>query len=358
MKQVAETTIVICVHPGVARDDLHPILTMLGLDGDPGPRCRWYDTGLLTAHIEKDLPPETLERLRARPEIRRCLVLPAGERLYERRPGHSDAIVRLSNGATIGGEESAVIAGPCSVESESQICEIAAMVKESGAVALRGGAFKPRTDPYSFGGLGEEGLQSLARAREMTGLPIVTEAPDATHLDLVAQYADVIQIGSRNMHSFPLLFAAGSHRSRKPVLLKRGFGATIDEFLLAAEYVLLGRFSAGVDEPGLILCERGIRTFETSTRFTMDIGAIAVLKDRTRLPVITDPSHAAGERKYVLPLARAAVAAGSDGLLVETHTDPALAWSDGRQCLSPGEFHALMDDVRRLASCCRSSLVP
>jgi 3-deoxy-7-phosphoheptulonate synthase len=239
-----------------------------------------------------------------------------------------------------------VIAGPCSVESETQVAEIAAMVKEAGAIALRGGAFKPRSSPYSFGGLGERGLIYLARAREKTGLPVVTEAMDPSHLDLVAQYADMIQIGSRNMANYPLLFRAGSHPAGKPILLKRGLAATIDELILAAEYVLLGRLQAGIDEPRLLLCERGIRTFEPSLRFTLDVGAIPVLKERTRLPVVVDPSHAAGIRRYVTPLAMAGLAAGGDALLVEVHSDPDHAWSDGEQTLDGAGFRELMARVR------------
>lgn len=350
MRDADERTIVVCFKPGAGRDFLPSVLRTLGIGGEPSPRWRWYDPGLLTVKIGHEVSLEMADRLRDRPEVKRLLLLPAGERMVSRRPGRPDSVVTLPNGAKIGGKSPIVIAGPCSVESESQACEVAAMVKDAGAGAFRGGAFKPRTDPYSFGGLGEQGLKCLARAREVTGLPIVTEVPDTDHLDIVADYADVIQIGSRNMHSFPLLFTVGSHRSGKPILLKRGFGATIDEFLLAAEYILLGRFYAGIEDPGIILCERGIRTFETSTRFTMDVGAIAVLKERTHLPVIADPSHAAGDRNYVLPLARAVLAAGSDGLLVEAHTDPLHAWSDANQSLGPEEFRSLMSDVGKLAS--------
>ena len=223
-------------------------------------------------------------------------------------------------------------------------------VKEAGATALRGGAFKPRTTPYSFGGLEERGLKYLAEAREATGLPIVTEAMSERQLGLVAEYADMIQIGSRNMHNFPLLFQAGSHLLGKPVLLKRGFGATIDEFLGAAEYVLLGRFAAGADRPGVVLCERGIRSFETATRATLDISAIPVIKQKSHLPVIADPSHAAGASEYVNALGLASVAAGANGLLVEVHNAPAEAWCDGAQSLDLERFEDLMEGVRRFVS--------
>jgi 3-deoxy-7-phosphoheptulonate synthase len=228
--------------------------------------------------------------------------------------------------------------------------EIAERVKDAGAEALRGGTFKPRTTPYSFGGLEESGLRYLAEAREATGLPIVTEAMDERQLDLVAEHADVVQIGSRNMHNFPLLFKAGNHPSGKPILLKRGFGATIDEFLGAAEYVLLGRIAADADEPGLILCERGIRTFEVATRFTLDVAAIPVIKERSRLPVISDPSHAAGDRKYVNALGLASMAAGADGLLVEVHCNPDQAWCDAAQGLEFDDFRRLMEGTRGIAS--------
>jgi 3-deoxy-7-phosphoheptulonate synthase len=236
------------------------------------------------------------------------------------------------------------------VESADQICETAACVQEAGAVALRGGAFKARTSPYSFGGLGNKGLEYLALAREKTGLPVVTEVLDTQDLDLVARFADVLQIGSRNMQNYPLLFQAGSHPSGKPVLLKRGFAATIEEFLQAAQYVLLGRVSMGRKEPGLILCERGIRTACDATRFTLDVGALAVLKEQTALPVMADPSHAAGDRRYVAPLALAAAAAGADGLLMEVHPEPDRAWSDGAQSMDLRTFAALMTDLRRVAA--------
>jgi len=341
---------VVCFDDGASRRPVGPVLKCLGLARGPDRRCRWHGPGMLSVHLDHPAGPAVMKRLRALPGVQRIAMIPLKRSLVFRRPGQPDSVVALPNGVRFGGGGLAVVAGPCSVESESQICEIAACAKEAGAVALRGGAFKPRTSPYSFGGLGVPGLEHLARAREMTGLPVVTEVLDTKDMDLVARYADVLQVGSRNMQNFPLLFKAGSHPSGRPVLLKCGFGATVEEFLQAAEYVLLGRLSAGRQDPGLILCMRGIRTFEPSLRYTLDIGALAVLRERTHLPVFADPSHASGDRRYVPPLARAAVAAGAQGLLIEVHPRPSRAWSDGGQCLDFRGFRELMEDLRRLAA--------
>jgi 3-deoxy-7-phosphoheptulonate synthase len=254
------------------------------------------------------------------------------------RDARPDATIRLPGGASFGGGSFAVIAGPCSVEGREMLLDTANAVRASGAVALRGGAFKPRTSPYAFQGLGLEGLELLAEARAETGLPVVTELLDVRHLDLVARYADLIQIGARNMQHYALLQAVGE--LRQPVLLKRGMAATVEELLLAAEHVL----SRGNDQ--LILCERGIRTFESATRNTLDIAAVPLLKQETHLPVLVDPSHAAGRADLVPALACAAIAAGADGLLIEVHPDPAHALSDGAQSLSCLGFADLM---RRLA---------
>jgi 3-deoxy-7-phosphoheptulonate synthase len=240
----------------------------------------------------------------------------------------------------IGGGHFAVIGGPCAVENQGQIFEVAAGLKAAGAHGLRGGAFKPRTSPYSFQGLEEEGLKLLAQARELTGLPVITELMNLPELELVAEYADIIQIGTRNMQNFGLLRAVG--RQSKPILLKRGLAATIDEWLMAAEYIM----AEGNQQ--VILCERGIRTFETSTRNTLDLSAIPLIKSRSHLPVVVDPSHGTGKRRLVLPMAKAAVAAGADGLMIEVHPDPANAWSDGEQSLDLPDFQTLMQQVRRL----------
>jgi 3-deoxy-7-phosphoheptulonate synthase len=242
----------------------------------------------------------------------------------------------------IGGPEIAIMAGPCAVESRESIVEIAQAVKAAGASFLRGGAFKPRTSPYSFRGLGEEGLQYLAEARNLTGLPVVTEVLAPDEVDLVARYADILQIGARNMQNFALLEAVGE--LDKPVFLKRGLMATVKELLLSAEYILAKGNSR------VILCERGIRTFEKETRNTLDISAVPLLKQLTHLPVVVDPSHAVGKRELVSSVALAAVAAGADGLMIEVHPDPDNAMSDGRQCLTFESFAALVPMLQRVAA--------
>ncbi len=241
----------------------------------------------------------------------------------------------------VGGNKLAVIAGPCSVEGSEMLFETAAAVRDSGAGALRGGAFKPRTSPYSFQGLAEEGLHLLAAARERTGLPVVTEVPSPEKVELVARYADVLQVGARNMQNYALLQEVG--KSDLPVLLKRSMSASIEEWLMAAEYILAS------GNHRVILCERGIRTFETMTRNTLDLSAVAVAKKLSHLPVVVDPSHGTGYVEYVAPMALAAVAAGADGLLLEVHPRPAEALCDGGQSLCPGDFALLMDQVRAVA---------
>ena len=257
------------------------------------------------------------------------------------RQFHPENSVFPIDGFTVGGDEIAIVAGPCSVESRSQILETAQAVREAGANALRGGVFKPRTSPYSFQGLGEEGLEYLAEAREQTGMPTVVEIMSQTQLDVMVKYVDVLQVGARNMQNFNLLRSIGE--TRKSVLLKRGLSATIEELLMSAEYILAG------GNKQVMLCERGIRTFETTTRNTTDINAIPVLKNLTHLPVILDPSHATGHADYVAAIARAAVAAGADGLIVEVHPDPAHAVSDGKQSLKPEKFAEMVRQVKAIA---------
>lgn len=275
------------------------------------------------------------------PGVERVTRISAPYKLASRGFHPQPTLINL-NGTAVGSNKIAVIAGPCSVESRSQIIETAHAVKEAGAVALRGGAFKPRTSPYSFQGLGEKGLEYLADARAETGLPVVTEVMEPGLVGLVAQYADVLQIGARNMQNYALLNAAG--QSQRPVLLKRGMMSTMEELLMAAEYVL----SNGNNQ--VMLCERGIRTFETYTRNTFDINAIPVLKEKTHLPIIADPSHATGKAEYVLAAARAAIAAGADGLIVEVHLNPAEAMSDGAQSLRPEKFVKMMEEVTKIAA--------
>jgi 3-deoxy-7-phosphoheptulonate synthase len=254
------------------------------------------------------------------------------------KPQNTEIRIRA---VTIGGEQVAVAAGPCAVESEEQIMEIADAVRKSGASLLRGGAFKPRTSPYSFQGLGEKGLQLLRKAGDAYGLAVVTEVVDRSQIPLVTEYADVLQVGARNMQNFMLLRELG--KLRKPVMLKRGMSATIEEWLMASEYILSG----GNDE--VILCERGIRTFENYTRNTLDISAVPVVKKLCHLPVITDPSHGTGIRNKVIPMARASVAAGADGIIVEVHHDPEHAKSDGAQSLYPDQFDHMMRELRIIA---------
>lgn len=261
------------------------------------------------------------------------------------KPANSVIDVR---GVQIGGPELVIMAGPCSVESRSQILESAQAVKEAGAHILRGGAYKPRSSPYSFQGLGEEGLELLAEARDLTGLPIVTEVLSPDEVPLVCRYADILQVGARNMQNYRLLQAVGNVQT--PVFLKRGLSSTIQELLMSAEYILAnGNYN-------VMLCERGIRTFETYTRNTFDINAIPVLKQLSHLPVIGDPSHGTGKWDLIAPIARAALAAGADGLMIEVHPNPDLAWSDGAQSLNPARFSALMSELRALASVLGRSL--
>ena len=274
------------------------------------------------------------------PGVDRVVPISRPYKLASREFSPDDTVFPL-DGVSIGGEEIVLMAGPCSVEDRTQLLEIAFAVREAGAHILRGGAYKPRTSPYSFQGLGEKGLELLAEARQLTGLPVVTEVMAPEQVPLVASYADVLQIGARNMQNYSLLHAAGE--SQHPVLLKRGMMATVEELLMAAEYIL----SHG--NRRVVLCERGIRTFESTTRNTTDINAIPVLKSLTHLPVVLDPSHSTGYWSYVTAIARAGIAAGADGLIVEVHTHPEAALSDGGQSLKPERFAALVRQARAVA---------
>ncbi|MGV8059192.1 MAG: 3-deoxy-7-phosphoheptulonate synthase [Smithellaceae bacterium] len=265
-------------------------------------------------------------------------------KLASRESHEGNTIVSVGQ-IPIGGSEFVVMAGPCSIESEEQLMESAYIVQKGGAQILRGGAYKPRTSPYSFQGMEEEGLKLLEQVRLRTSMPVVTEVVNPADVDLVESYADMLQIGARNVQNFALLKKVG--QSRKPVLLKRGMMTTIEELLMSAEYIL----SSG--NPNVILCERGIRTFETATRNTLDLSAVPVLKGLTHLPVVVDPSHAAGHWRLVIPLSRAAVAVGADGLIVEVHPRPETAVSDGMQSLKPEKFYQLMDELRGIASAMR-----
>jgi 3-deoxy-7-phosphoheptulonate synthase len=283
------------------------------------------------------------------PGVEKIVPIMKPYKLVSRELKETPSIVRVG-GVPVGGRGLVVMAGPCAVESEEQLLSTARAVKAAGAQILRGGAFKPRTSPYAFQGLEEEGIKMLARVREEAGLPFVTEVVDTRDVALVAEYADAIQIGARNMQNFRLLKEAGA--TGKPILLKRGLAATIEEWLMAAEYIL----DSG--NPNVILCERGIRTFETATRFTLDLAAVAVVKENSHLPVIVDPSHGTGSWRLVLPMARAAVAAGADGLIIEVHPDPARALCDGPQSLHPETFDRLMGELAPVALAVGRGLAP
>lgn len=261
-------------------------------------------------------------------------------KLVSREFKKEDTIVKIGD-VTIGGKDIVVMAGPCSVEKEDLLLSIASSVKKAGAKVLRGGAFKPRTSPYSFQGLGERGLKYLAKAKKATGLLVVTEAMNIQQVELVSRYADIIQIGARNVQNFDLLKEAG--KSKKPILLKRGIATTIEEWLMSAEYIVSNGNS------NVILCERGIRTFENATRFTLDLNAIPAIKAWSHLPVIVDPSHGTGVRDFVCSMSKAAIACGADGLIIEVHSDPEHALSDGKQSLLPENFASLMQELKKLA---------
>jgi len=281
---------------------------------------------------------EKLQILQSMPGVENVVPILKPYKLASLEVQPTPSAVEIVPGLAIGDKEFVVVGGPCSVESREQICETAVAVKAAGARLLRGGAYKPRTSPYSFQGMEEEGLKLLAEAREITGLPIVTEVVNPRDVELVARYADVMQVGARNTQNFALLKLLG--QLDKPILLKRGMATTIQEFLMSAEYVL----SEG--NRRVILCERGIRTFETATRNTLDISAVPVLKQQTHLPVMIDPSHATGHASLIAPMSYAAAAAGADGLLVEVHPCPEKAASDGPQSLRPADFHAMMKKLR------------
>ena len=280
-------------------------------------------------------------RLAALPGVQEIIHVTKPYKQVSREWKADSTVVRLPGGLSVGGDEVVVMAGPCSVESERQILDAAWAVRDAGATVLRAGAYKPRSSPYSFQGLGRAGLKLLARAREETGLLIVTEAMDGEEMDFVAEIADIIQIGARNMQNYSLLKRAG--RAGKPILLKRGLSATIQELLLSAEYIL------AEGNPNVILCERGVRGFDPATRNLFDLSAIAVVHGLSHLPIVADPSHGTGHRDMVIPMARAAVAAGADGLLVEVHPNPDRALSDGAQSLYPEQFDRMMKEIRLIA---------
>jgi len=328
----------IVTKPGITKEAFEALLSEIKKQGYT-PHVSEGEAHTLVGAIGAPPTPELMEHFRALPGVEQVIRISKPYKLASWEVHPEPSVLDFPTGKT-GNGHFMVAAGPCGVESRQQILTAARYVKEHGGQMLRGGAFKPRTSPYAFQGLGVEGLKLLAKAREETGLPVVTEVTSPDLVEVVAEYADVLQIGARNAQNFALLKAAGG--SGKPVLLKRGMSMTLDEFLMAAEYIL----SEG--NPNVVLVERGIRTFEKSTRFTLDVSAVPVLKTQTHLPVWIDPSHAAGKREYVVPLALAGIAAGADGIIVETHPNPKEAKSDAAQQLREDEFAAMMERITRL----------
>jgi 3-deoxy-7-phosphoheptulonate synthase len=330
---------IIVVEGDATESELGAVLKEAGRFGAPPAVSR--SSGATVVRIAKADRDDAKATLRGLPKVRGVVEGDAPYVLVSRDFKAEDTLVRVGD-VTIGGRETVLMAGPCSVESRAQIFAVAAEVKAAGGRVLRGGAFKPRTSPYAFQGLGEEGLKLLAEASAEFGLPVVTEVMAPDQVDLVARYADMLQIGSRSVQNFPLLRAVG--RTRKPVLLKRGMATEIEEFLGAAEYVL----AEGNDQ--VVLCERGIRTFESKTRFTLDVVAAPLLKSLTHLPVVVDPSHATGVAALVGPAACASIAAGADGLLIESHPDPREALSDGRQAVTLAELRDIAVRTKAVAA--------
>ena len=337
--ETRSTEMMIVMEETAAREDVDRILELLESAGARGHVSTSDVVTVIGIIGERDviagLP------LEAYPGVDKVLPILRPYKLVSREFRKTDTVITVG-GTSIGGGHVGLIAGPCSVESREQLLEAAQVARQGGATMLRGGAFKPRTSPYAFQGLGIEGLEILAEAREQSGLPVVTELMDPRHLEAVAAYSDIIQIGARNMQNFQLLSAVGE--VERPVLLKRGLAATIDELLMAAEYIV----KEGNEQ--VILCERGIRTFETATRNTLDISAVPIIKQRSHLPVVVDPSHAAGKVDLVEPLSLAAIAAGADGLMIEMHPTPELALSDGAQSLDPRQFGAVAGRIREMVA--------
>jgi 3-deoxy-7-phosphoheptulonate synthase len=334
------TPMIVVMRSSATEADLAAVMARLQEHGLTG-RVTYGEERNIVGVIGASIPPTLREELERFSGVQEAVRITRPYKLAAREFHPHNTVVDV-RGIQVGGEGCVVIAGPCAVESEEQIIGTARAVREAGATMLRGGAFKPRSSPYTFRGLGERGLQLLALAREETGLPIVTEVMTPTDVALVARYADVLQIGARNMQNYQLLEEVG--RTGVPVLLKRGLSATFEEWLLSAEYII------AQGNPNVILCERGIRTFETATRNTMDLNAVALAKRRTHLPIIADPSHGTGKWYLVQPLALAALAAGADGIIVEVHPDPDRATSDGGQSLTCDNFAALMPQLAAVAS--------
>lgn len=331
---------IVIMRPGAPKESIDAVIEAIEADGYKA-KPIYGEERTIVGLVGESPNPLREENYAFINDVETVVRISAPYKLANRAFHPHDTVVNAQN-MRMGGQNIQIIAGPCSVEGREMIIEIAHAVKEAGAVALRGGAFKPRTSPYSFQGHGEKALKWMAEAREQTGLAIVTEIMDTELVPMVAEYADVLQIGARNMQNFALLRAVG--RSKKPVLLKRGMASTVQDLLMAAEYIL------SEDNPNVILCERGIRTFETATRNTSDINAIPVLKELSHLPVVFDPSHAVGKWEYVEALSRAGIAAGADGLIIEVHPHPGKALSDGRQSLTYNRFESLVEQVNAIAN--------
>ena len=333
------TPMIVVMRSSATPEDLEAVMVRLREHGLTG-RVTYGEERNIVGVIGASIPPTLREEIERFSGVQEAVRITRPYKLAAREFHPQNTVVDV-RGIAVGGRDTVVIAGPCAVESEEQILTTARAVREAGATMLRGGAFKPRSSPYTFRGLGEQGLKLLALAREETGLPIVTEVMTPTDVELVARYADVLQIGARNMQNYQLLEEVG--RTSMPVLLKRGLSATFEEWLLSAEYII------AQGNPNVILCERGIRTFETATRNTMDLNAVALAKRRTHLPVIADPSHGTGKWYLVQPLALASLAAGADGIIVEVHPDPDRATSDGGQSLTCDNFAMLMSQLAAVA---------
>ena len=332
---------VVIMKPGFTQEQLEAAVRAMEEGGVKVMVSRGTETTILGA--EGNAAGIDQEKVALLPGVDRVMRVTEPYKKANRKYHPDDTVIDLGNGATVGGKKLAVIAGPCSVESEAQIVGVAQAVKASGAAALRGGAYKPRTSPYSFQGLAQEGIRLLQEARQVTGLPIVTEIMSTDNVEMFEMCVDVIQVGARNMQNFDLLKQLG--KTTKPILLKRGLSSTIEEWLMSAEYIM-----AGGNEK-VILCERGIRTFETFTRNTLDLSAVLAVKQLSHLPVVVDPSHACGMAWMVERMSMAALAAGADGLIVEVHNDPKNALCDGAQSITPAQFEGLMGKLGDLARC-------
>ena len=332
---------VVIMRPNHKAEELERAIRVIEAGGVNVMISRGSETTILGA--EGDARGIDAQKMAALPGVERVMRVSEPYKKVNRKYHPDDTVVELAPGVTVGGRRLLVAAGPCSVESREQITAVAQAVKASGAQVLRGGAFKPRTSPYAFQGMGYEGLDLLEKARMATGLPVVTEIMDADDIGYFVEHVDVIQVGARNMQNFSLLKRLG--KVNKPILLKRGLSATIEEWIMSAEYILAG------GNENVILCERGIRTFETFTRNTLDLSAVLAVKRQSHLPVMVDPSHACGQAWMVERMSLAAIAAGADGLIIEVHNDPAHALCDGQQSITPEQFDGLMEKVGAVAEC-------